>query len=189
MVERILIVGFGTMGSGIAEVFAMNGFEVNVYDAYRDVIPKSLEGIRWSLGKLREKGSLREDVDTVMKRIHVFDNLGNAARGGVDLVIEAVFEDPKVKHQVYRELEGYVGKDVIIASNTSGIPITYLQSVLQYKGRFAGFHWFNPPVLMRLVEVIKGRDTSDETAGALMDLARRVGKEPILVRRDVRGVS
>ena len=186
MVERILIVGFGTMGSGIAEVFALNGYEVNAYDAYKDVIPRSLESIRWSLGKLREKGSLREDIDTIMRRIHVFDNLSNAAKD-VDLVIEAVFEDPKVKHQVYKELENYVGKNVIIASNTSGIPITYLQSVLQNKGRFAGFHWFNPPVLMRLVEVIKGKDTSDETANTLMDLARRVGKEPILVRRDVRG--
>nr|WP_243665431.1 3-hydroxyacyl-CoA dehydrogenase [Vulcanisaeta sp. JCM 16159] len=129
---------------------------------------------------------MHEDVDTIMRRIHVFDNLSNAAKD-VDLAIEAVFEDPKVKHQVYRELEGYVRRNTIIASNTSGIPITYLQSVLQYKDRFAGFHWFNPPVLMRLVEVIKGKDTSDETANALMDLARRVGKEPILVRRDVRG--
>lgn len=186
MVGKILIIGFGTMGSGIAEVFALNGFEVNAYDAYKDIIPKSLDGVRWSLSKLRERGSLREDVDIVMRRIHVFDNLGNAVKD-VDLVIEAVFEDPKVKHQVYRELEGYVGKDVIITSNTSSIPITYLQSVLQNKGRFAGLHWFNPPVLMKLVEVIKGKDTSDETTNALMDLVRSVGKEPILVRHDVRG--
>ena len=139
MVERILIVGFGTMGSGIAEVFALNGYEVNAYDAYKDAIPRSLESIRWSLGKLREKGSLREDVDAIMRRIHVFDNLGNAAKD-VDLVIEAEVEDPKVKTQVYKELENYVGKNVIIDRNTSGIQITYLQEEIQKKGRYEGIH-------------------------------------------------
>lgn len=178
------VIGFGSMGSGIAEVFAMRGFRVRIYEVNADVVKKNLDNVKWSLSKLWEKGVISSSPDEVLSNMSFHGSVAEAVREA-DVIIEAVFEDPGIKINVFREIEDSARRDALIASNTSGISITYLQGPLRYRDRFAGLHFFNPPVLMRLVEVIKGRYTSDETVERLVDISRVVGKEPIIVRRDI----
>jgi 3-hydroxybutyryl-CoA dehydrogenase len=183
--EKIMVVGAGLMGSGIAQVCAQSGVQVFMNDAAKAALDKAVVNIRWSVRKFAEKGKLSEDPDAVMKRIYPVEGL--EAAGEVDLVIEAVFEEIEVKREIFRKLDEVCGKDALIASNTSAIPITELASVTRNPARVLGMHFFSPVPLMQLVEVIRGTCTSDQTMLKGMEFVVQIGKEPIMVNRDIPG--
>ena len=182
---KVAVIGSGVMGSGIAEVFAIFGNIVFLYDKYEEALNRGLNNIKWSLDKLYEKKRISEEPSQVMSRITPLKQLPDFI--DAELVIEAVPEDFKLKQEVFKDLEGRVNKDTIIATNTSSLPISELSKALNKRDRFLGLHFFNPPVLMNLVEVIKGEYTSDEVFTKGIEIVRGIKKEPIPVRKDVVG--
>ena len=194
-VKRIIVVGAGTMGHGIAEVAAMSGYEVYLADISEEILKNALERIRWSLGKLAEKGRLRESVEAVMSRIKPIVNLREGryteefarALAGSDFMIEAIPEKLELKQQLFKFADEHMPPHAILATNTSSLPITEIAAATRRPEKVVGMHFFNPPPLMPLVEVIKGEKTSDETVGVTVELAKRFGKQPVVVRKDVPG--
>jgi len=186
--EEVSVIGFGAMGSGIAELFAMNGYVTNIYEISSEIIKKNYSGVEWSLRKLAERGAIRESPSEIMGRLRFRESLADAVRNS-DLIVEAVNENPDVKLSVFNEAGKHAPNTALLTTNTSSISITYLQSSLgdDVRGRFAGFHFFNPPVLMRLVEIVRGRFTTDDVVNSLADVARALSKTPVMVNRDVRG--
>ncbi len=183
-VKTIGMVGAGSMGSGIAQVAAQSGYTVIMRDIDQKLVDRALASIDKFLTKSVEKGKMTADKKTeVLGRIKGTINLQDLK--DVDYVIEGVNEDMELKKKVFKELDGLVRKDVIIASNTSSLSITEIANATERKDRIAGMHFFNPVPLMRLVEVIRSRFTSDETIAVAMDLSRKFGKEPIEVKTDV----
>lgn len=169
--EHVLVVGAGQMGGGIAQVTAASGRRVSLYDSAPGAVEHGLEAVRKSLVKLAEKGG--SDPDEVLARITPVDDLVEA-----ELMIEAVVEDPAVKEDVFRRADAVLPPEAILASNTSSIPITSLAAVTSRPEQVIGMHFFNPVALMKLVEVIRGLQTSDETAEAITALAEDLGKTP-----------
>jgi len=184
--KKIAIIGSGEMGHGIAEVFAMNGYDVSLEDISQEVLNKALKNIRESLEKLAKKGNLSSTVDEIMSRIKTFTDIESAVKDA-DLVVEAVPEKEDLKKKIFADLEKFTRRDTILTSNTSNIRITDIAKDLKYKDRVAGLHFFNPPVVMKLVEVIKGEETSDDTVNTLFDLVKKIGKIPIKVLKDTPG--
>ncbi|MCG2895622.1 MAG: 3-hydroxyacyl-CoA dehydrogenase/enoyl-CoA hydratase family protein [Vulcanisaeta sp.] len=179
--------GAGTMGHGIAEVSALAGYEVVMVDVSQDILNKALERIKWSLDKLAERGTIsKERVGEVMGRIKTSLSIAEAVRDA-DLMIEAVPEKLDLKKQVFAEADKYAPPHAILATNTSSLPITEIASATKRPDKVVGIHFFNPPVLMPLVEVIKGAQTSDETARRSYEFVKSLGKEPIMVNKDVPG--
>jgi 3-hydroxybutyryl-CoA dehydrogenase len=169
--EHVLVVGAGQMGGGIAQVVAGSGRRVSLYDAAPGAVEHGLETMRRSLGKLAEKGG--PDPDDVLSRVQAVDDLVPS-----DLMIEAVIEDAPVKEDVFRRADEMLPPEAILASNTSSIPISTLATATNRPDRVIGMHFFNPVPMMSLVEVVRGKETSDETAEAITDLARELGKTP-----------
>jgi 3-hydroxybutyryl-CoA dehydrogenase len=171
--EHVLVVGAGQMGGGIAQVVATSGRRVSLYDAQPGAVDRGLEAMRKSLGKLAEKGG--PDPDEVLGRVQAVEDLVPA-----DLMIEAVVEDADVKEDVFRRADSTLPEGAVLASNTSSIPIASLGAATSRPDRVIGMHFFNPVPVMALVEIVRGRDTSDETAEAITELARELGKTPAL---------
>jgi 3-hydroxybutyryl-CoA dehydrogenase len=169
--EHVLVVGAGQMGGGIAQVVAGSGRRVSLYDAAPGAVEQGLETMRRSLGKLAEKGG--PEPEGVLGRVDPVGDLVPA-----DLMIEAVVEDAAVKEAVFRRADETLPPDAVLASNTSSIPISTLASATNRPDRVIGMHFFNPVPMMSLVEVVRGKETSDETAAAITDLARDLGKTP-----------
>ena len=169
--EHVLVVGAGQMGAGIAQVVAASGRRVSLHDAAPGAVERGLAGIRKSLAKLAEKGGA--DPDEVLARITTVDDLVPA-----DLMIEAIVEDAQVKEELFRRADGVLPAEAILASNTSSIPITSLAAVTGRPERVVGMHFFNPVPVLKLVEVIRAVQTSDETAAAIVGLAEELGKVP-----------
>ena len=169
--EHVLVVGAGQMGGGIAQVVAASGRRVSLYDAVPGAVDRGLEGMRKSLGKLAEKGGA--DPDEVLGRVEPVDDLVPA-----DLMVEAVVEDAAVKEDVFGRADTILPSEAVLASNTSSIPISTLAAATGRSDRVIGMHFFNPVPVMSLVEVVRGRETSDETAEAITELARELGKTP-----------
>jgi 3-hydroxybutyryl-CoA dehydrogenase len=169
--EHVLVVGAGQMGGGIAQVVAASGRHVSLYDALPGATDRALDAMRKSLGRLEEKGG--PAAGEVLGRITVVQDLVPAA-----LMIEAVVEDADTKEQLFRRADGELPPAAILASNTSSIPIGTLAAATGRADRVIGMHFFNPVPVLELVEVIRGRDTSDETAEAITELARELGKTP-----------
>jgi 3-hydroxybutyryl-CoA dehydrogenase len=184
-VNKLFVAGAGLMGGGIAQVAAAAGIDVALYDEKPGAVEKALKAIAWSLGKFIEKGDVKEPLETVMRRIRSTDSLADAA--GADLAIEAVFENLDVKQKVFAALDRAAGPETLFASNTSAIPITGLAAATGRPDRFVGLHFFSPVPMMKAVEVIRGLATSDESFEKAKEFALQVGKEPILVMRDVAG--
>ncbi len=179
-VKNIGVIGAGQMGHGIALVAAQAGYNVILRDIKKELVDKGLERIDKFLSKSIEKGKLKEDEKKkILSRIKGTTSLEDVK--DVDLVIEAVFEDVKVKKDLFKELDEICKKEAIFASNTSTIPITDLASATNRGERFIGMHFMNPVPLMKLVEVIRGLKTSDETAKIIKGIAERMGKTPIEV--------
>jgi 3-hydroxybutyryl-CoA dehydrogenase len=169
--EHVLVVGAGQMGGGIAQVVAASGRRVSLYDSYPGATERGLATMRTSLEKLAEKGGA--DPDEVLGRVTAVDELLPA-----DLLIEAVIEDADVKQDVFRRADEILPEGAVLASNTSSIPITSLASVTERPDRVIGMHFFNPVPVLKLVEIVRGRETSDETASAIVALAEDLGKTP-----------
>jgi 3-hydroxybutyryl-CoA dehydrogenase len=182
-IKRLFIVGAGFMGSGIAQVCAQSGIKVVLSDISQEAIDRGLKNITWSVSKFVEKGKLTEDKDTIIDRIS--PALGFSQGSDADLAIEAVFENVVLKQEIFRELDETCQKDTILATNTSAISISELASVTRRAHKVLGLHFFSPVPMMAAVEVIRGMATSDDTFAAGEAFVRQVGKEPILVRRDV----
>src|SRR2546429_337436 len=163
------------MGAGIAQVVAASGRRVLLHDAAPGAVEQGFETMRRSLARLVEKGGA--DRDEVLARIEPVEDMAAA-----DLMIEAVVEDATVKEDVFRRADELLPPEAILASNTSSIPITSLAAATQRPDRVVGMHFFNPVPVLRLVEVIRGLETSDETAAAIVELARDLGKEPAEAR-------
>jgi 3-hydroxybutyryl-CoA dehydrogenase len=169
--EHVLVVGAGQMGGGIAQVVAGSGRHVSLHDAAPGAAERALETMRKSLTRLAEKGG--PDPDEVLRRVTVVDELVPAA-----LMVEAVVEDATVKEEIFRRADRTLPPDAVLASNTSSIPISSLAEATERADRVIGMHFFNPVPVLALVEVVRGRETSDETADAITELARDLGKTP-----------
>jgi enoyl-CoA hydratase/3-hydroxyacyl-CoA dehydrogenase len=175
------------MGHGIAQVAAMSGYSVTMVDISEEILGKALERIRWSLSKFAERGRVRpDDVERVLKRISTTTDLESAC-SDADVVIEAVIEDLNVKLDTWRRASRAARGAKVLGTNTSSIPIDELQAAVEGPERFLGIHFFNPPQLMQLVEIIVGSKTSDETKRLATKLARSLGKTVVTVKRDVPG--
>jgi 3-hydroxybutyryl-CoA dehydrogenase len=169
--EHVLVVGAGQMGAGIAQVVAASGRRVSLHDAAPGATERGLAGMRKSLEKLAEKGG--GDPDEVLDRVTAVEEIVPA-----DLLIEAVIEDAAVKETIFRSADEVLPEGAILASNTSSIPITSLAAVTSRPDRVIGMHFFNPVPVLKLVEVIRALQTSDETAAAITALAEDLGKVP-----------
>lgn len=184
-IKKVLVIGAGQMGGGIAQVFAQSGFEVLLNDAYAEAIPKRIEFIDGLLTKSVTKGKIsEEDKKNTLANLKVCNDLKEAA--DVDLVVEAIIENVEIKAAVIKELNGILRDDVIFATNTSSLPITELASNYKKPENYIGMHFFNPVPVMSLVEIIRGIATSDQTYKAIHDLTLKINKFPVMVN-DVPG--
>jgi 3-hydroxybutyryl-CoA dehydrogenase len=173
--ERVLVVGAGQMGGGIAQVVAASGRHVFLCDEVPGAVDRARAAMERSLAKLAERGGA--DPAQVLERVETAEGIVDA-----DLMIEAVVEDAEVKKAIFRAADETLGSEAILASNTSSIPITSLAAATSRPERVIGMHFFNPVPVLKLVEVIRALQTSDETAAAIVELARELGKEPAEAR-------
>ncbi|WP_102960797.1 5-formyl-3-hydroxy-2-methylpyridine 4-carboxylate 5-dehydrogenase [Mangrovicella endophytica] len=184
MIRRIAILGLGTMGPGMAARLARGGLDVTAYD----IAPAAVERARSALGT----------IEGVLDALEIAAPAGGAgtirftgdiadAVAGADLVIENVPENIGVKAEIYRAIEGLIAADVIVASDTSGIPITQLQAHISHPERMVGMHWSNPPHIIPMIEVIGGEKTDPQTVATIRDLIRSIGLLPVVVKKDVPG--
>jgi enoyl-CoA hydratase/3-hydroxyacyl-CoA dehydrogenase len=185
--KKAAVIGSGAMGHGIAQLLAMAGYEVAMVDISDELLQKGKEKIKWSLDKFVEKKRIRaEDAAATLARITTTTSYEQAAKD-IDLAIEAVLENIEIKKKVFATLDQLAPSHAIFASNTSTLSITEMGKATKRPEKVAGMHFFNPPQLMALVEVIKGESTTQETINMLVELAKKLGKTPIVVRKDVRG--
>jgi len=176
--ERIAIIGAGTMGHGIAQVCASNGYQVTLVDVDAEQLTRALRAIEKSVTKLNSKGRLTDEQrDAALNSISTATDLEEAA--GADFVVEAVVENVEVKRKIFSQLDELTDRDVILASNTSSISLTELGAATKRPDKVIGMHFMNPVPLMKLVEVIRGIDTSEATTKATTGLAERLGKTPV----------
>ncbi|MFB6141395.1 MAG: 3-hydroxyacyl-CoA dehydrogenase NAD-binding domain-containing protein [Halosimplex sp.] len=186
-IEQVAVLGAGNMGHGIAEVAALAGYDVTMRDIKQEFVDDGYDNVEWSLGKLAENGQIsEEEAESALERVEPFVDFEPAV-AEADVVIEAVPERMDIKKDVYGELEEYAPDEAIFATNTSSLSITELSEVTERPEQFCGMHFFNPPVRMALVEVIRGAHTSDETLDAIEDLAEAFDKTPVRVRKDSPG--
>ena len=186
-INKITVLGSGIMGHGIAQISAMAGFEVTLRDVDSKFLDSAMSKIKWSLDKLAEKQKISQaDSESIYSRIHPVVDLKQAL-SGADLLIEAVPEDMELKKKVYQDVDKHSDSKTIYASNTSTLPISEISSLTNRPNRFIGLHFFNPPQLMKLVEVIPGIITDQQIIKVGMDFVKRLGKEPVLCSKDVPG--
>lgn len=186
-IKKITVLGSGVMGHGIAQVAATVGYNIVLRDIEQSFLDNAMKKIQWSLGKMVEKQKVSQsDADSIYGRITPVVDLKEALKG-TDLLVEAVPEDMELKKKVYAEVDMYAEDKTVYASNTSTLPIGEMASLTSRPSRFIGLHFFNPPQLMPLVEVIPGHLTSSEIVNLSLDLIRNIGKEPVLCKKDVVG--
>lgn len=186
-IKKITVLGSGIMGHGIAQVSAMAGYSVVLRDIEQQFLDKAMEKIKWSLDKLVSKQKIsQEEGQKIFARITPIVNLAEALKD-CDLMIEAVPEIMDLKKKVYSEVDKVAENKTVFASNTSTLPITEIANTTTRPERFIGIHFFNPPQLMKLVEVIPGQKTSKELIDTTMDFVKSVSKEPVLCKKDVAG--
>jgi len=180
-VQTLGIVGSGQMGGGIGQVAAQAGFSVVLYDITQPIVNRSLENIQRGLVRLTERGKLPEEEQrAILGRLRGTANLNDMR--DVDLVIEAAPEDYEIKKKIFQQLDQIVRPDTILASNTSSISLTQLGAVTKRPGKVIGMHFMNPPVVMQLVEIVRGLATADDTLQTVDALAKRMGKITILAK-------
>ena len=185
--ETVAVIGAGLMGHGIAQVFALQGFAVRLADIRQDILESAVSNIRANLKLLAGRNFVRkEDVEPAVARIETSTEMDQAV-SGADIVIEAVIEDLALKRKIFSDLDAGLPEETILASNTSVISITEIAADTVSKNRVVGTHFWNPPYLIPLVEVIRGEDTTDDVMERTMDLLTRVGKHPVRVNKDVPG--
>ena len=178
MKKEVAVIGAGTMGRGIAQVFAQSGFDAYLFDTYPDALESAKAQINKMLDRAVEKGKMpADDAAAAKARLHPVGNLSDI--GKRPLVVEASTEKLEVKIDVLKQLQAHVAEGGILASNTSSISITQLAAQTDHPDRFIGMHFFNPVPLMKLVEVVRGLQTSDDTVERTIELAKAVGKTPV----------
>ena len=186
-VKNITVLGSGVMGHGIAQVSATAGYNVVLRDIKQEFLDKAMEKIKWSLDKLVSKEKISKDEgDSIFARITPIVDLNEAVKNA-ELVIEVVPEIMDLKKSVYAELDKAAGPEVIFASNTSTLPITEIANTTSRPEKFIGIHFFNPPQLMKLVEVIPGEKTGQEITELTQEFVKSVNKQAVLCRKDVPG--
>ncbi len=186
-IKKVCVVGAGAMGSQIALNTAINGYDVYVTDSFEPTLEKASSWASDYLAKRVKKGKLtQEDADKAHERYHVVKTLQEAAENA-DLVIEAIIEDVDVKRQLFENLNKIVGKDTILATNSSYIPSSRFADIVDNPSRLCNLHYFNPALVMKLTEVVQGEHTSDDTITTLIDFSRKTGKEPIWVHKEIEG--
>jgi 3-hydroxybutyryl-CoA dehydrogenase len=187
-IKRITVLGAGLMGHGIAQVAAQNGkYEVNLRDIEQRFIDSGMNMIRESLQRFVKKGQLKEaEMNEILARIHPMIDLKEAA-SNADLIIEAAPESIELKKSILKEVDSHAPPHAIIASNTSSVSITEMAAATKRPEKVCGMHFFNPPQLMKLVEVIKGAKTSDETVQTVLAVAHKMEKETVLIKKDSPG--
>ncbi len=185
-IKKIGVIGAGAMGSGITQVAAQSGCDVVMQDVTDEFVKQGVDSIDRFLTKGLERGKITEEQKKdVLSRIRGTTRIEDM--GNVDFIIEAVFEDLKVKQDVFEKIEALVAPEVILCTNTSSISITEIASTTKRPDKVAGMHFFNPAQIMRLVEVIRGYHSSDETIATVIDLTKQMGKEPVEVKKDSPG--
>jgi 3-hydroxybutyryl-CoA dehydrogenase len=187
-VKKVAVLGAGLMGHGIAQVAAQVAkYEVSLRDVKQEFLDNGMNMIKNSLQSFLKKEKISEkEVNETLKRIHLTLDLKEAVTDA-DLIIEAVPENVELKKNMYKEIEKFARKDALIGSNTSSISITELASATRKPEQFCGMHFFNPPQLMQLIEIIRGVKTSDETINTIVEVTKRMGKEPVVVNKDCPG--
>lgn len=186
-IKNIFVAGAGLMGGGIAQVCAQKGYNVVIRDITREMVDKGLGKIKWSVEKLVSKGRVEGSVDEIMGRIQGVVDLEKA--GEADFVFEAIIENLEAKRELFGQLDEICPNHTIFSSNTSAIPITNIAQATKRPERFVGTHFFSPVPLMKIVEIIRGLLTTDETMDTAENLCRDVGKETIRVNLDVAGFA
>ncbi len=185
-VGKVAVVGSGVMGAGIAQVFAQHGFSVIVNDLNDDILRKAEKRIEDSLNLLRQNGMLSgKDLKKTLQNIVFTGKLDEIS--GVDMVVEAIPEQIKLKQDLFLELDKIFSSDVILATNTSGISISSIASVTKNPDRVVGMHWWNPPYIIPVIEIIQGEKTKEEIVEAVCELVVRLNKKPVLVKKDIPG--
>ena len=181
-IKKVCVVGSGTMGSGIAQVSAQVGYETTIVDIKQEFLDRGMNMIKSSLSKFVQKERIKqEDMNRALARLRTSVDMENAAKDA-DYVIEAVFEKAEIKLPIFGQLEEICPKDTILASNTSGIPVSLLASATRRPDKVIGTHFMNPVPLMKGVEIVKTLLTSDETLRASLDFVKSLGKETVVVK-------
>lgn len=180
-IQKIMVIGAGQMGSGIAQVCAMAGFQVILHDMKQEIAEKGLNSIQKQLQRQVEKGKLSEqDKDETLKRLTPSNSIEDAKE--VDFIIEAVIEKMEVKTTLFQQLDTLAPEGVILATNTSSLPITEIAAATKRPDRVIGMHFMNPVPVMKLVEIIRGLATSDEVYQQIEDLTKKLNKTPVEVK-------
>ncbi len=179
-VKTVAVLGAGTMGNGIAQVFAQSGVDVKLIDIKKEFVDRGVAAVGKSLDRLIKKERITADDKTaILGRIKTSTDVGDAK--GSDLVVEAIFEDLGVKQELWKKVNAAVDANTILASNTSSISVTLLAASVENPSRFIGMHFMNPVPVMKLVEIIRGIETDDETTSAITDLCTKLGKTAVQV--------
>lgn len=179
-IRTVAVAGAGTMGNGIAHVFAQRGYNVTLMDSTPDSLLRGVEMIKLNLARQVKRELIsRADADATLARVNATGNLKEAA--SAQLIVEAIFEDYAVKTAFWKDMDGICSSDTIFASNTSSLPITQLAAATKRPEQFIGMHFMNPVPVMKLVEIIRGFPTSDETCAIIKDLAVKLDKTPVEV--------
>lgn len=186
-IQRVAVIGTGLMGPGIAQAFAVKGYEVYLLSRSTESLKKAMHEIRWSLNKFVEKERInRIEAKAALSRIKATISYEEAARD-IDLAVETVSENMELKRRVFSKIDEIAPSHAIIATNTSTLSITEMGKATERSEKTVGMHWFIPPQLTRLIEVIRGNDSSSETISATMTVSKKLGKTPILCKKDTRG--
>jgi 3-hydroxybutyryl-CoA dehydrogenase len=177
-IKHILVIGAGTMGHGISLVAAQSGFDVSLVDLNDQILEKAIAQVKRFLdGSVKRAKITQEEYDSTLSRIHISTNLAEEAKKA-DFLIETIVEDQEIKSNMFSELDEICSNEIIFATNTSQLSITSLGEASKRPGRFIGMHWFNPPPIMRLIEIPMGLKTSSETLDTVIQLSKKMGKHP-----------
>lgn len=185
-VKKIGVAGAGTMGAGIAQIFAQKGYEVVVTDIGEKYLENAKKIISINNSSLIEEKLITEsEAENAMKKISFTTD--KKAFSDADVIIEAIIEKIDIKQDFWKEVEEIAKEDAIFATNTSGLSITEMSEKVEKKGRFIGMHWWNPPHIIPLIEIIRGKGTDDETVDLLVELVKAIDREPVVVQKDANG--
>lgn len=186
MIKKVTVIGAGLMGNGIAQSIATGGKEVNLYDISQEVLDRGMSTIQKSLGRFVKSGQLSEEVSKLaLNNINTTLDLSKAVTDS-DLVIEAVPENLELKKKIFKEIDEYAKSEAILATNTSELSVTAIASATNRADKVIGMHWFNPAPVMKLIEIVRGIDTSEETIHAIVQVSEEIGKETVVVK-DMQG--
>ena len=187
-IRKIVIAGAGIMGASMAQAFALKGFDVTMYNHREITLEKARNRINAAMETLVENGEITGEQGTSALNSLKYTASEDCFKD-FDLLVESIVENADIKKDFYRTVSGLAKEDAIIATNTSALPITDLQEAVKAPERFLGMHWFNPPNLIPLIEIIRGDKTGDDAVNAVYGISEKIGKKPVVVKKDVKGFA